>query len=218
MTRLLFQKTGRAKYISHLDLMRTLQRSFVRAGVALRHTEGFNPHPYMSLALPLSVGQESVCELLDCELLDSKAEDILAETLNPFMPEGIFAETAYTPRRKFSEIVWLEAEGILHCDSGLKPGVSAALTDYFTSKSIIIPKKTKHGLTEVDIVPLINYISFTQADETRLTLRAVIAAQNPTLNPEAIVKAISRDLPKFAPDFAAFKRVELYDSELKKFR
>ncbi len=67
-TRLLFSKTGRARYISHLDLMRTFQRVFLRAGIRLRHTEGFNPHPYMVFALPLPVGCESDCELLDFDL------------------------------------------------------------------------------------------------------------------------------------------------------
>ena len=63
--RLLFSKTGRAKYISHLDLMRTFQRAFFRSGIQIRHTEGFNPHPFVSIALPLSVGYSSQCEILE---------------------------------------------------------------------------------------------------------------------------------------------------------
>ena len=55
--RLRFEKSGRAVYISHLDLMRTMQRTFKRAGYALKHSEGFNPHPIISILLPLSVGQ-----------------------------------------------------------------------------------------------------------------------------------------------------------------
>ena len=51
--RILFSKTGRARFISHLDLMRTLQRAFFRAGIQIKHTEGFNPHPFVSIALPL---------------------------------------------------------------------------------------------------------------------------------------------------------------------
>ena len=53
--RLLFSKTGRAKYISHLDLMRTFQRAFARAKIPIKHTEGFNPHPFVSIALPRCV-------------------------------------------------------------------------------------------------------------------------------------------------------------------
>ena len=68
MSRIIFRKEGRAKYISHLDLMRTMQRVFIRAGVQIKHTEGFNPHPYMAFALPLSVGMESDYEILDFKL------------------------------------------------------------------------------------------------------------------------------------------------------
>ena len=64
MPRALFQKTGNAVYISHLDLMRLFQRAFKRAELPLTHTQGFNPRPSVSIALPLSVGVESRCELL----------------------------------------------------------------------------------------------------------------------------------------------------------
>ena len=68
MPRALFEKTGKAVWMSHLDLMRVFQRSFKRAGLPLTHTQGFNPRPSVSIALPLSVGVESVCELLDFDL------------------------------------------------------------------------------------------------------------------------------------------------------
>ena len=68
MPRALFEKTGMAAYISHLDLMRLFQRSFKRAGFSLTHTKGFNPRPSVSIALPMSLGVESCCELLDFDL------------------------------------------------------------------------------------------------------------------------------------------------------
>ena len=67
--RLAFSKADTAKFISHLDLMRTFQRSFLRAGIAIKHTEGFNPHPFVSIALPLSVGYSSQCEILEFGVL-----------------------------------------------------------------------------------------------------------------------------------------------------
>ena len=73
MPRLVFEKTGNAVWISHLDLMRLFQRAFKRAGLSLKHTQGFNPRPSVSIALPLSVGVESVCELLDFDLLGESA-------------------------------------------------------------------------------------------------------------------------------------------------
>lgn len=54
--RLLFRKEGRAVYISHLDLLRTFQRVFLREGLVLRHSQGFHPHPLLSFALPLPGG------------------------------------------------------------------------------------------------------------------------------------------------------------------
>ena len=95
--RILFYKTGIAKYISHLDLMRTMQRCFIRAGVSIKHTEGFNPHPYMAFALPLSVGCESVCELMDFRLHDDDAVklDELPGRLNPAMPEGASGDMTF---------------------------------------------------------------------------------------------------------------------------
>ena len=63
--RLLFIKEAQASYISHLDTMRTFQRVFPRAELHLKHSNGFHPHPIISIVLPLPVGQESVRELLE---------------------------------------------------------------------------------------------------------------------------------------------------------
>ena len=92
MSRLLFSKTGRAKYISHLDLMRTFQRAFQRADLTIRHTEGFNPHPFISILLPLSLGFSSQCEILEFQLLDSIAPDQVPGMLNGVMPDGIVVD------------------------------------------------------------------------------------------------------------------------------
>ena len=68
--RVMYKKTGRAVYISHLDIMRTFQRALKRADIDVKHTEGFNPHPYISIALPLSLGYSGECEFLDMVVLD----------------------------------------------------------------------------------------------------------------------------------------------------
>ena len=87
--RLIFIKEGRAVYISHLDLLRTFQRVFLRQGLVLRHSQGFHPHPILSFALPLPVGQSSACEVLDFEVVEDMDGKGLPESLNRFMPEGI---------------------------------------------------------------------------------------------------------------------------------
>ena len=90
MPRILFEKKGNAVWISHLDLMRLFQRAFKRAGLPLTHTQGFNQRPSVSIALPLSVGVESVCELLDFELDgEDVACDEIRRRLNENLVEGI---------------------------------------------------------------------------------------------------------------------------------
>ncbi len=216
--RLLFSKTGRAKYISHLDLMRTFQRIFMRAGVNIRHTEGFNPHAYISIALPLPVCVESKCEILDFELPDSIDISKLPEQLTSVCPEGIIITSAYEPISKVKEIRWIKTSGRLIYDTGIPSEAIEKLTSFFERDSIVITKKSKKGMTETDIVPNINSISFSQISDTAITLTSVIAAQNPSLNPYLIRSSIEQLLPTLSPDFCSFMREEIYDSNMNIFR
>ena len=102
--RLRFEKTGRAIYISHLDLMRTMQRVFLRADCPLKYSEGFNPHALISILLPLSVGVGSGCELMDFQLREDVDLAALPERLTAVMPEGIRALEAYPAGRKVREL------------------------------------------------------------------------------------------------------------------
>ena len=86
--RLRFEKTGRAIYISHLDLMRTMQRVFLRADCPLKYSEGFNPHALISILLPLSVGVGSVCELMDFQLREDVDLAALPERLTRGHPRA----------------------------------------------------------------------------------------------------------------------------------
>lgn len=216
--RLLFAKEGKAKYISHLDLMRTLQRAFLRAGIKIYHTEGFNPHPYLSIALPLSVGCESVCELLDFEMLDDRELCTLPAALNQVLPEGIKVLEAYEAQRKFKEITWLQIDGFLIYDKGLPERAMMELTSFFQSESIILSKKSKKGMTEFDIVPCMHSIEFQKVDGLQIKLTALIAAQNPSLNPEYLIRAISDKISDFNPDFTIFKRHQVLDQAFNIFR
>ena len=72
--RIKFRKVGKLQYISHLDLVRTMQKVIVRAGLPLWYTEGFNPKPKMVFASPLSIGTESVTEYMDVRLTERISE------------------------------------------------------------------------------------------------------------------------------------------------
>ena len=84
--RLLFIKEAQASYISHLDLLRTFQRAFPRTELDIKHSQGYHPHPIISIVLPLPVGQSSDCELLDFEVTQDTDGRGIAEKLNTGMP------------------------------------------------------------------------------------------------------------------------------------
>lgn len=215
--RLRFSKTGRAVYISHLDLMRTITRAFLRAEIRLKYSEGFNPHPNISIALPLSVGCESLCEIMDFKLAENvPAEEILSK-LQHQLPEGIEAIDVYESERKVKELKWLKISGVLEYDERNCDEMVDKLSEFFNKESIVITKKTKRGMGESDIKPAIKEISFESVDGN-VKLNAVISAQEPTLNPEYIVNALHQLYPEIAPDFAKFRRLEVYDENMTVFR
>ncbi len=215
--RLRFAKKGKAVYISHLDLMRTMQRAFLRAGYPLKYSEGFNPHAQISILLPLSVGCSSSCELMDFQLtVDADMAEIPAR-LSAAMPEGIEALEVYEMERKVKELKWLSISGRFEYDERSCSEMAEALREFFSADSIVIEKKTKRGMGEADIAPAIREISF-EAVEGCVILRAVISAQEPTLNPEHLVSALRQKAPELAPDFAEFERLEVFDEKMEIFR
>lgn len=215
--RLRFQKTGRAVYISHLDLMRTMQRAFLRAGYPLKYSEGFNPHAQISILLPLSVGCGSVCELMDFSLnADADLRELPAR-MTAVMPEGIEVTAAYENGRKPRELKWLGVAGRFEYDGGDYPAKAAALAEFFARESLVITRRTKRGEGESDIVPAIREIRFSPLDDC-VRLEAVVSAQQPTLNPDLLVSALRQLAPESAPDFAEFLRLETYDENMEIFR
>ena len=219
MPRLLFEKTGNAIWISHLDLMRLFQRAFKRAGLPLTHTQGFNPRPSVSIALPLSVGVESRCELLDFDLDgESISCTEIRQRLNQALVPGIQVLDVYETGRKLRELSLLRCHVMLEYDNGVPKNAAAEIRDLFTRKMLFVPKKTKSGTQDQDIIPMIRSIDITQADEHTLVLDALVCCQNPTLNPMQLPLAISMYLPELKPDFSKSCHLELYDFQNVIFR
>lgn len=215
--RLRFEKTGRAVYISHLDLMQTMQRAFARADYALKYSEGFNPHPQISILLPLSVGAASRCELMDFKLKTDVDLKALPARLTAALPEGIVVTACYESQRKVAQLKYLRVQGVFEYDAQEPASMAAALETFFAEPEIVITKKTKRGFGESDIRPAIREIAFAPGDAA-VTLEAVISAQEPTLNPELLAEALRQKAPDLAPDFAKFTRIETYDANMEIYR
>ena len=215
--RLRFEKTGRAVYISHLDLMHTMQRAFSRAGYELKYSEGFNPHPQISIALPLSVGTASYCELMDFKLKTDAEMSALPGKLTSVLPEGIRVTECYEAQRKTAALKYLEISGRFEYDDRPLAEMCHGLREFYARDSIVITKKTKRGSGESDIRPAIREISLICGEEA-VAVHAIISAQEPTLNPSLLVDALEQLSPELAPDFAAFTRMETYLADMQIFR
>lgn len=206
--RLKFSKTGRAVYISHLDLMRTMQRVFSRAGVGLKYSEGFNPHAKISIILPLTVGTHSECEYMDFALAEDWDLEKLPELLNPFMPEGIEALEAYEAPGKGAELRWL------HITGRMTGGRDAAFyNEFFAREEILVTRRSKKGERVDNIAPMIGRAAFADTDEgVRADL--LLHAQEPTLNPDVMMAALGGD----APEYYVFTRRAAFKEDMTPFR
>ena len=219
MPRLLFEKKGNAIWISHLDLMRVFQRSFKRAGLPLTHTQGFNPRPSVSIALPLSVGIESSCELLDFDLDGEPIPEAEIKCrLNEKLVEGVRVLDVYTGGQKIKYLALLDCCLTLQYDGGVPEGAAEKITALLSREEVTVTKKSKNGNTEQNIIPMIGRFGVEQSDGNILVLQARICCQNPSLNPMQIAVAIEKYLPECTPSFVECSRMEIYDQKEQQFR
>lgn len=219
MPRALFEKTGNAVWVSHLDLMRIFQRSFKRAGLPLTHTQGFNPRPSVSIALPLSVGIESRCELLDFDLdgMEIANEEIL-ERLNRNLINGVKILSVYDISTKIKNLAYLDCILTLEYDTGIPDDAECCLKSLFSRDSVVVEKRTKNGPKRENIIPLIRKLDVIRLDDHTLELQARVCCQNPALNPMQLHAAIEIYAPELKPDFVKCSRTEIYDTNEIVFR
>lgn len=216
--RLLFIKEAQAAYISHLDLMRTFQRCFPRTELDIRHTQGYHPHPILSIVLPLPVGQSSQCELLDFEVTQESDGSGIAEKLNTGMPTGIRVLDCYEAKRPIRELDSLRADVTLEYDGGVPQGAAQKIEALLARDSLVIQKRTKRKeLADVDIAPMLRRAVVT-ADGNSVYIDLTVQAQNPGLNPQLIEKAIAAYAPELVPDFLRVRRKAILDANGQDFR
>ena len=210
--RLLFAKTGRARFISHLDLMRTFQRAFLRAGIHIKHTEGFNPHAFVSIALPLSVGYASHCEILEFALLSGAEMEEVPEKLNKALPEGIEVLKCYEAVQPVKALTYVDYTITMDYSRPVAKEACKVLSELLSREALVVQKKSKKaksGFTEVDLIPLIRSHEMT-CEETTVSLRMVVRAQNPGLNPALLLDCLPEDLQ---PENTAFCRMAVLGAD-----
>ena len=106
--RAVFEKSGRAVFISHLDLLRTMQRAIKRSGIPVWYSQGFNPHIYLNFPLALSLGVTSKTEFMDFAVIEETGNNTILEKLNAVMPEGLKITSIAEPVYANKEIGFAE--------------------------------------------------------------------------------------------------------------
>lgn len=218
MPRALFEKVGTARFISHLDLMRLFQRAFKRAGLPLTHTQGFNPRPSVSIALPLSLGAESHCELLDFDLESPVPLEDIRNRLNAALIDGIRVREVYDNGAKIKYLALLQCRLTLEYDGGIPAGAESAIGQLFARETLVLEKKNRNGVTQQDIIPMIRNLEISRISEGELRLDVLHCCQNPSLNPMQLGAAIEKYLPELAPDYIRVCREEIYTEDKTVFR
>lgn len=217
--RLRFSKEGRLKYISHLDINRAMSRALSRAEIPLWYTEGFNPHPYMSFSLPLSLGVESQCESVDLRIVGDISNHEIKSRLNDVLPQGMRILDVYDDFRDSSEIAFSDYVYKLQFDDNAS--ALNKIKSVFESKEILALKKGKKGkkriLKETDIKQFIDMYSVSLRGDTIVMNVRLFAGPQKNLNPillfDTLIRLIDMDYQR-----KSISRISLLDKNYKEFR
>lgn len=217
--RLRFSKTGRLKYISHLDINRAMGRAFKRAEIPLWYTEGFNPHPYMSFSLPLSLGVESLCESVDIRIVDDIENNEIKKRMNSVLPTDLKIIDVYDDFRDNSEIVY--SDYVYKFQFADNDEALERISNLLLSDEIMALKKGKQGrkkvLKETNIKPFIDKYNISIRDDVIILNVRLLAGGEKNLNPSLLFDTIIR-LIELDFEWKSIARISLLDKEYKEFR
>lgn len=207
--RLRYEKTEAVRYISHLDFVRVLNRTIRRSGLPVTYTEGFNPHPVMMVAMPISVGTTSEDEYIDIDFDDRLDENEVMERFNAAFGGGIVVTAAKVvgegdrSLKKLDEAhyrVIVEQAGTTVPD----------LADFLARDTILVEKKSKSSVKEVDIKKDIKKLELVSAQGHFIVLDMAVPAGNEyNLKPELVVEAMGKYIEGFDVVFVQCHRTAL---------
>lgn len=217
--RLRFSKTGQAKYISHLDTNRVFSRAFARAKINLWYTQGFNPRPYMSFSLPLSLGVESFCENVDIRIIDDLTDEEIKVRVNDALPLGIRIVDVYDDFMDCHDIVY--SDYVYKFEFKDNELALEKIKAVLESDAIMAQKKAKQGkrrvLKETDIKQfIVKYNISIRDDNIVLNIRLLAGPDknlNPTLLFDTIIRLIDMDY-----EWKSIGRINLLTKDFKEYK
>lgn len=197
--RLNFSKTGRAIYISHLDINRMMTRAVRRAKLPMWYTEGFNPHPYLTFALPLSLGQSSDCEYMDIRIEGDITDEEIMNRLNAVLPEGVKILSVSAPVYDAKEIEKaLYFVKLVFKDAETSKIFAERAQTLAEGEELLAEKRGKKGhrkvMKQINLIDFIYDMKFSTADNI-VNLQCVLAAGNTNnLNPTLLVETLEKEI------------------------
>ncbi len=215
--RVKFSKTGAMRFVGHLDFMRYFQKALRRAGIPLRYTEGYHPHPILSFALPLGIGLTSEGEYLDMEVLDTPSSAEALRAINAQMVEGVTV-TEYlllpeTVRKAMASVA--AADYIVtfrQCDDRIPSALLQGIPAYYEEREEIPVTKTgKKSERVIDLKPLLYQLS--PFDSNRGLFIRSSAGSVENIRPELVLEDLYTYLGiPFDPGNFQIHRLELYEN------
>lgn len=200
-----YSRGDEVKYISHLDFVRFIHRVIRRANLPMEFSQGFNPHPIMTVAMPLSVGVTADGELMKIGFDGDFSEDFIKETLNNNMPTGFkIVDVKKDKNYDFSKLD--RAEYIVK----LNTECNFDIDEFLKNPELKVMKKSKSGIKEADVRPYIHKIEEIEKEKGYLCLKMCLAAGNIyNLKPETVIDAMKKYTEGFLVDFFTVHREKL---------
>lgn len=215
--RLFYTKTGSAKYISHLDVMRVFQRALKRSKIDFWYTEGFHPHLYLTFALPLSLGYESVAESVDFRLISPMPYEEIVYRINTVLPVGFKAIAAGKPKMDAKKIRFADYEISFETTNVDNEEMLANWYRCFDREVVSVAKKTKSGEKEIDIKPHIKLSKLEYRDGRYYFNARLVSGVELNINPDLLFVAF-QNFAGFRPDDIRVRRTAVYNEKMEIFR
>ncbi len=206
--RLTFRKVGAARYIGHLDLAKTLERSLNRSQIPIAYTQGFNKRPRMQLAAALPLGYLSKCELADIYLTERLEPAAAQEQMMQKMAPGIEiwrVEEVDLSGPTLQTLTAVTTFTALLLDPVDPVGLQQKIDGLLTAETLIRERRGK----EYDLRPLIETVSLVETEDgsTLLTMRLAMLPGK-TGRPDEVLQALELD-----PMAARITRTEIVLAE-----
>ena len=215
--RIWFKKDLECRYISHLDLNRTMLRALHKSRIPIWHTEGFNPHPFATFPLPLSLGFRGINECMDVKLEDDNYsfKEIILK-LNACLPMGIRVFDVTEVIMKAGKVAYASFTIRISEASTPSSAICADLRKLFSKDTIEVEKKSKRGMKTVDIKQGIKSFEIKEMLDCAVLEIVLSAGSSDNVNPNLIITALEAETGlEYELDIT---RNDLYNSEMELFR